>query len=262
MEHLVCDIAEKSGGGRFHVEGAARFSGRGGNCAQETDGSGVSFPAKIHSMRIIANAFRVWLSAAMLIFTVASRAPAQTAPPAPHTTVAIFADNPSHVESWDSVFATLRKNLPEATATAPSVDADPSLIRGDAIVPGMNVDAAIVVFLHGDCTLYPRTTAFPQGKALGWVYQQRGEIQPYIHVDCTRIAQALSVQSETMSREQRTAAMSEAISRVILHEWIHIASQRSGHRQNGLGKAQFTVEDLIPTATTRTIAHNFMFRVP
>ena len=194
--------------------------------------------------------------------TSAQLAPQQVASSALHTTIAIFADDPSRIDSWDAIFAALRRNLPEAVATAPSLEADPEIIRGDAIVPGLNVDKAVVVFLHGDCTLYSRSMHFPQGKALGWVFEQKHEIQPFIHVDCTRIAQALSAQSESMSRNQRTAAMSEALARVILHEWIHIASQRTAHHLSGLGKAQFTVEDLIPSTINHTVARNYAPRVP
>jgi hypothetical protein len=220
----------------------------------------------IRSMRVrVLAVFGAMLAAVLFAEAGLAGAHAQSAPPLPivaHTTVAIFADNPSRINSWKAIFAALRNNLPEAVATVPSLNADPEIIRGDAIVPGLNVDSAVVVFLHGDCTLYPQPAHFPQGKALGWVLEQKHEIQPYIHVDCTRIAQALSIQSEFMSRDQRTAAISEAIARVVLHEWIHIASQRSAHHQNGLGKAQFTVEDLIPSTTSRTVARNYAPRIP
>lgn len=188
---------------------------------------------------------------------------AQIAPPFPgHTTVAIFASDPAHVESWDAIFAALRRNLPEAAAIAPAIDPDPDLISGDSIVPGMNVYAAVVIYLRGDCTLHPLRKPFPQGEALGWVYEQSGKIQPYIFVDCNRIDQALSALAEHLNRNQCTTAMSEAIARIILHEWIHIASQRSSHHSAGLGKAHFSVEDLIPSTIGNAVARGYNRRFP
>jgi len=35
---------------------------------------------------------------------------------------------------------------------------------------------------------------------------------------------------------------------VILHEWIHIATQNPGHSSHGLAKARFGVNDLAPQA--------------
>ncbi|HEX8813021.1 MAG TPA: hypothetical protein VF742_13610 [Terracidiphilus sp.] len=179
-----------------------------------------------------------------------------------HVTVAIFANDPAHIDSWDAIFAALRRNLPEAAAIAPAIDPNPDLIRGDSIVPGMNVSAAIVIYLRGDCTLHPLRKPFPQGEVLGWVYEQSGKIQPYIFVDCARIDQALSVLAEYMNRNQRTAAMSEAIARVILHEWIHIANQRSSHHGSGLSKAHFSVEDLISPAIDNAVARGYNSRFP
>ena len=188
---------------------------------------------------------------------------AQVDSPIPaHITVAIFEDDPAHIDSWDAIFAALRRNLPEAAAVAPAIDPDPDLIRGDSIVPGMNVSAAVVIYLRGDCTLHPLRKPFPQGEALGWVYEQSGKIQPYIFVDCARIDQVLSALAEHMSRNQRTTAISEAIARVILHEWIHIASQRSSHHSAGLGKAHFSVEDLIPSTVGNAVARGYNSRFP
>ena len=42
--------------------------------------------------------------------------------------------------------------------------------------------------------------------------------------------------------------MAHAVARVILHEWIHIATQNSGHSSYGLTKARFGVDDLAPQA--------------
>jgi hypothetical protein len=207
---------------------------------------------------------RQFLFMQLLVLLVACRfALGQIDSPIPaHITVAIFANDPAHIDSWDAIFAALRRNLPEAAAIAPAIDPNPDLIRGDSIVPGRDISAAVVIYLRGDCTLHPLRKPFPQGEALGWVYEQSGKIQPFIFVDCARIDQALSVLAEYMSCNQRTAAMSEAIARIILHEWIHIASQRSSHHSAGLGKAHFSVEDLIPSTVGNAVARGYNSRFP
>jgi hypothetical protein len=71
-----------------------------------------------------------------------------------------------------------------------------------------------------------------------------GRIAPFIHVDCTRIGQVLGPQALGLDRDRRNSLMGGAIARVVLHEWIHIATQSSSHAQRGISKAQFGVADL------------------
>jgi hypothetical protein len=47
-----------------------------------------------------------------------------------------------------------------------------------------------------------------------------------------------------------------AIARVILHEWIHIATQSPGHAPDGLGKAAFRPRDLVAHAANPAAAHH------
>jgi hypothetical protein len=49
-----------------------------------------------------------------------------------------------------------------------------------------------------------------------------------------------------MNRERCNAVMAEAISRVVLHELIHIATQSAAHSSDGVEKSAFTIADLIP----------------
>jgi hypothetical protein len=48
-----------------------------------------------------------------------------------------------------------------------------------------------------------------------------------------------------MDRSHLDNVMAEAIARVILHEWIHIATQSASHGANGITKPQFVVRDLL-----------------
>ena len=56
------------------------------------------------------------------------------------------------------------------------------------------------------------------------------------------------------NRDQRDNLMAVAIARVILHEWIHIATQSKHHSDRGLAKARFGSGDL--SAVTRPSALN------
>jgi hypothetical protein len=163
----------------------------------------------------------------------------------PRTTIVIFSDRKMEDLEWTALFDALRRNLVEAAAESQSIEVTPELVRGDAIDPGLRVDSAIVVFLHGNCNLQPlmRRTVF--GVPLGWVREMHGRIEPFAHVDCTRIGQVLGVQALGVNQDRRTAIMAGAIARVILHEWIHIATQCSAHSEQGIEKAQFGVADLM-----------------
>jgi hypothetical protein len=48
-----------------------------------------------------------------------------------------------------------------------------------------------------------------------------------------------------MSNPQRVRAMSQAISHVLVHEWIHITTQNSGHTDHGISEAQLTPATLV-----------------
>jgi hypothetical protein len=161
------------------------------------------------------------------------------------TTVVVFADRPMGQVQWDALFSALRVGVANGGAETALLDAEAEFVRGDSIVAGVQVEKAIVVFLHGDCSLAPagRRTAF--GVPLGWVWRRHGLIEPFAHVDCTRIGQVLGPQALRMSQDQRNRAMAGAIARVIVHEWIHIATQNPEHAERGVRKAQFGVADLM-----------------
>ena len=79
---------------------------------------------------------------------------------------------------------------------------------------------------------------------LGWVSRRNGRIEPFAHVDCTRIGQVLGRQALGMDADRRNGVMAGAMARVIVHEWIHIATQNRAHAERGVEKAQFGVADL------------------
>jgi hypothetical protein len=188
----------------------------------------------------------------------------------PETTLAIFPDpkgKPMPEELWQALVAAIRaelnSNRPEIRAIAdPRSLLETQILRGDKIAPGLEVADPIPVFLHGDCETAPRPhfSAWDQPErsdALGWVIETHGHIEPFIHVDCKRIGQMLWTRGNFCDRNQRDRLMAEAVARVILHEWIHIATQNPGHSSHGLSKANFGINDLAtPTPSPCAYASN------
>jgi hypothetical protein len=161
------------------------------------------------------------------------------------TTVVVFADQPMEDGQWTALFAALRLSEMEAAAETRAIDGELEMVRGDRVQPGMSVETAIVVYLHGDCILLPMARRTAYGVPLGWVRKVHGRIEPFAHVDCTRIGQLLGPQALGLDAEGRNKVMAGAIARVIAHEWIHIATQSSSHSERGIEKAEYNVADLM-----------------
>jgi hypothetical protein len=147
-------------------------------------------------------------------------------------------------QEWTALSDALHRSALEAAETQ-AIVGTPEVVRGDRMEPGLQVKTVVVVFLHGDCRLVPlaKRTAF--GVPLGWVRRMDGHIEPFVHLDCTRIGQVLGAQARGLDLKRRNAMMTGAMARVILHEWIHFATQSSAHSKIGISKAQFGVADLM-----------------
>jgi hypothetical protein len=188
--------------------------------------------------------------------SVSQPAPAQI--PA-QTTVVVFADRPMPDQAWAALFRTVRNTVQNNgmgrgmadDANLPGLDGSAELVRGDTMRPGMPVGSAISVYLHGDCVLQPLAKRTAYGVPLGWVLMRDGRIAPFIHVDCTRIGQVLGAEAQGLDRDGRARMMAEAMARVVVHEWIHVATQSDRHGRQGITRASFDVGDLIGNAKPR-----------
>ncbi len=176
-------------------------------------------------------------------------APDLTSPyhPSPQLSVIVFADHPMSQAQWTALFFAMHAQLGQEDAETQALDRNAECIEGDRMRLGLSVDSSITVYLHGDCNLtpLPRRTAY--GVPLGWVLRVDGRVEPFAHVDCTRIGQVIGPQAKWLSDQRRVDIMAGAMARVILHEWIHIATQYRYHTDKGIDKAQFGVADLIGT---------------
>jgi hypothetical protein len=169
---------------------------------------------------------------------------AATPPSAHHATLIVFAKHRLAESEWTDLFAALRKGQRNAAATTPALAGEAEFLRGDKVAPGLQVDKPITVYLQGDCTLAPRPWKVAMGP-LGWVLEDHGQIAPYVHVDCAEIVNLLMPLARRMNSGRRNVVMAEAMARVILHEWIHIATQSAGHSAHGISKSQFGIADLL-----------------
>jgi hypothetical protein len=231
------------------------------NSSQETGGTRARFATnmlsvKTRSASIASELFRRsglarFLAWPMLLAALWSSdtpvAQAAVVLTAPHTTVVVFPDHPLPKSEWPSLFAAIRSVLAGVAAETQAIDINAELVEGDTLIPGLRVDASLSVYLHGECNagLQP-PRGYPIGATLGWVWQRQGTIEPFVHVDCTSIGQLLEPEIYWFSREQRIHAMAGAIARVIVHEWIHIATQNAAHGGQGVTKAHFGIDDLLP----------------
>jgi hypothetical protein len=160
--------------------------------------------------------------------------------PSDRAALIVFSQQPLSNHQWSSVSAAMQKEI----ADTPQLSAGADLLRGEDIPRGLHVPQPISVYLHGNCNLTSLPQSRPSG-ALGWVRSVYGQIEPFIHVDCSKIAQELGPLALGMDRVRRDVIMGEAIARVIAHEWIHISTQNAGHAKEGVTKSSFGAPDLL-----------------
>ena len=163
----------------------------------------------------------------------------------PHTTTLIvFAKHEMPEGEWMALLAAMHHGVTETAKQAPALRGPVEILRGDEVPRGLHVDEPIPVYLHGDCRLLPRPRYIQAGR-LGWVIRVHGHIEPFIHVDCTQLVDMLGPIALQMTTNRRNTVMGEAITRVVMHEWIHIATQSPEHATEGVEKPQFGVTDLL-----------------
>lgn len=164
----------------------------------------------------------------------------------PRVTLVVYADKPMADEEWAALSSALGNGFERVALETHFVSSGIEIVRGEKVAPGTHFEGIIPIFLHGSCHLVGQPDQHEVHGPLGWVIRAGDEIQPFIHVDCGRITEMLNQRALWMNHWIRTAAMAEAISRVVLHEWVHIATQSAAHTREGIEKRSFALEDLIP----------------
>lgn len=177
-------------------------------------------------------------------FFPGSSIPIRAQSPSPRTTLIVIADHKLGVSEWSALTSEVKRSEAEVSAQVPELGPEVDVVRAEDFAPGAKVASAISVYLHGECALMPSTKHVVQG-ALGWVPVVQGRIQPFIHVSCERIVEMLGPMALGMHQQRRDTVMAEAIARVMMHEWIHFATQTTTHVERGITKSQFLVPDLL-----------------
>jgi hypothetical protein len=162
------------------------------------------------------------------------------------TTIIFYAQPNTSENLWPALFQVLRADLAQGTDELPNgfvLDKRAAFVRGSDDLRGHLFSAIIVVKLLGRCDVLPQTE-HPSGGPLGWVPLISGTIQPFISIDCSRIANVLRPAAAGLNKQGRQYMMDQAIAHVLIHEWIHIATQSTRHSSRGISQAYLSVNDL------------------
>jgi hypothetical protein len=166
----------------------------------------------------------------------------------PGTALVFYAQPQVSEDIWPSLFQIVRDDLASGDselANGVALDKDPILVRGNEALRGVTFSHIISVKLLGRCDVLPQTDRPGVTGPLGWVLLVSGKIQPYVSIDCTRLAQVLRPAVARLNKEDRRYAMMQAIAHVLIHEWIHIATQSDAHGRRGIMQAYLSADQLI-----------------
>jgi hypothetical protein len=165
----------------------------------------------------------------------------------PGTTLVFYAQPKVSEDMWPVLFEVLRAYLAGREGELSDrydLDKQASFVRGTDDLQGVVFSRIISVKLLGRCDVLPQTE-HPSRGPLGWVPLVSGTIQPFISIDCTRIAEVLRPAAAGLRKQDRQYMMDQAIAHVLIHEWDHIATQSARHSSHGIGQAYLSLKELI-----------------
>jgi hypothetical protein len=164
------------------------------------------------------------------------------------TTLVFYAQSKVSEDLWPLLFQILRTDLANGAGELPNglvLDRKAALVRGTDDLRGILFSKVISVKLLGRCDVLPQTDHPSSRGPLGWVPLVSGKIQPFVSIDCTRLAQVLRPTAAGLDKQAREDVMAQAIAHVLIHEWSHIVAQSSAHSSRGITQAYLSVNDLI-----------------
>ena len=166
----------------------------------------------------------------------------------PGTTIVFYAQPKVSEDLWPVLFQVLRDDLAERRRMSyrmglSSTSRQPSFVEAmiceDACSPGSSW------LSYWAAAMCSRKQTIRRGARLVGYRWISGTIQPFISIDCTRIAEVLRPAAAGLSKQGRQYMMDQAIAHVLIHEWIHIATQSTRHSSRGISQAYLSVNDLI-----------------
>ncbi|HET6220496.1 MAG TPA: hypothetical protein VFE27_25930 [Acidobacteriaceae bacterium] len=165
-----------------------------------------------------------------------------------HTTLVFYAQSKVSEDLWPLLFQILRSDLASGAGELPNglvLDRRAAFVRGTDDLRGILFSKVISVKLLGRCDVLPQTNHPSSRGPLGWVPLVSGKIQPFVSIDCTRLAQVLRPAAAGLDKQARQDMMAQAIAHVLIHEWSHIVTQSTAHSSRGITQAYLSVNDLI-----------------
>jgi hypothetical protein len=108
----------------------------------------------------------------------------------------------------------------------------------------ISIELAVITF-KGACSVEGGVTRSFSGGALGWTHVSDGVILPFADVDCNRIHSFLQSELAWRNPATRDQLFARAVGRVLAHELYHIFANTSHHGSCGVGKAAYSVNELL-----------------
>ena len=171
---------------------------------------------------------------------------AQDQPAVAYDTLVIV-DFPS--PSYNGLWPALKSEL-ERSETPKLLTGSALWITRDEFQKGMEFKRGYQILLRGDCRMAAPSSSQEQPRGpLGWVLMVNDQIQPFVYVDCDRVAQMLHRDLRDKTIAERRRILAHAISRIVVHEMTHIVTQSSRHDASGLQKAHVSSSDLLAYET-------------
>ncbi|SPE28183.1 conserved exported hypothetical protein [Candidatus Sulfopaludibacter sp. SbA3] len=109
----------------------------------------------------------------------------------------------------------------------------------------VSVELAVVTF-KGRCEvsrLMPHVVA--HSGPLGWTHVSEGAILPFADIDCDGVRNFLQNGLLGVRAQDRDEMLGRALGRVLAHELYHILANTQHHGSGGVGKAAYTVQNLL-----------------
>ncbi|SPE37263.1 conserved exported hypothetical protein [Candidatus Sulfopaludibacter sp. SbA6] len=113
-------------------------------------------------------------------------------------------------------------------------------VRGNEVA----VELAVLTF-KGRCDVASLLPHNSTPGALGWTHVSDGIILPFSDVDCDRIRSFVQKELLAVHTDDRAAVFGRALGRVVAHELYHIFANTAKHGSCGVGKAAYTVQELL-----------------
>lgn len=172
----------------------------------------------------------------------------------PGTAFVFYAQPKVSEDLWPGLFQVLRADFEDKLPNGTIPENGATFVRGSDDLQGVTFSRVIVVKLLGRCDVLPQVNRPSLRGPLGWVYLVSGKIEPFVSIDCTRLAQVLRPAVAGLNEQERHYAMLQAIAHVLIHEWSHIASQSRSHTAHGLTQANLSASELIAAPKSKNLS--------